>query len=514
MIWLAMHFPLLPLESLSTKNLHTKTINPQKTSDCKVVIENNLVFCASAVALQQGIKTGDKISHALALCSEVVLLKRQIAQEQLQLNSLTLILYQFSPAISIQAENLIVMEISRSLKLFGGFKHFLHTLKTQLNLQALTYQLGVGHSPKSAHLLCFKPPKKALLLDWMTDWITQGNDYFIQQINQQVNQLAINLMPLAEKDIENMMSIGLKKIGDISQLPLAAIRKRFGGQVYSYLVKLWGKAADPVIYFVPAESFYQEITFMDVIYYRQALLFPIKRLLNNFCCFLRARQKICQQFYWQIHDSEKNYYPLTIVINHQQIDENIYFQLTELQLQKYQLKAPVESISLKAEKFSDFIACNPVLFFNSEAFKATTYFIDKIKARLGLQTCYQFKLNHQPLAEIAFEKSYIIEQPYAIEKANVLKKTNASPNSLTLPARQPNNTSDTFITPLWLFNHQQKLSGFEQLSIISSAEKIATHWWQKKTARIYFLAESSQGIIYWVFYDELSDQWFVQGIYS
>ncbi len=52
------------------------------------------------------------------------------------------------------------------------------------------------------------------------------------------------------------------------------------------------------------------------------------------------------------------------------------------------------------------------------------------------------------------------------------------------------------------------------MQIISSVERVAANWWDQKVARDYYVAEHDNGSLYWVFFDKLQQQWFLQGIYG
>jgi len=279
---------------------------------------------------------------------------------------------------------------------------------------------------------------------------------------------------------------------------MSSITKRFGKNTSDYLLKLSGELADPKDYYVPDDFFEQKLDFINVVHHREGLLFPIKRLLKTLCRFLTIKQKNSQCLHWMLFDSEKNSIGFDVLIADSQIDEHVFFDLTQLNLERYTLHAPIEAISLKVVQLVDLSTRNEELFESNDAFENKTNFINKIRAKLGSESCAMLHEKTEHLPELSFEL-----------------QDNFTGGNLQ------NESKDNLTKPSWLLEkpckiqyNLNRLIWQGELKIISHQERITNYWWQKKVARDYFLAEHDNGIIYWVFFEKLKKQWFVHGIYS
>ncbi|MGB0495497.1 MAG: Y-family DNA polymerase [Kangiellaceae bacterium] len=486
-MWLSIRLPQLPLQALYFEQSKLETITPQ------AVIESNRIICFNQTAYQQGIREGQSISSAYALCDQVHLSERNLTQEKQKLESLAIALYRFSPCIAIELKGFLVIEIAASLKLYHGLNNLLTMMQQTLNQQAVSYQLAIGHTPSSSALLSFKDFDYSL-----SCWCSKTQKIDKQKIIRQLKKMPVELMSLPIKTIEKIQSVGIKSIAKLDSLEKSSIRKRFGILTSEYLAHLFARTAEPKDYFKPPESFIRLVEFVDVIHHREALIFPIKRLIQDLCSFLRLKQKTCQHLYWELFDSEKNTIGFEVVLSDSQINEKIYIQLTQLSLERYSLHAPIDAISLKVEQLVDLDFTATQLFDEANDFKQDNLFMNKIKAKLGNESCFHLYQTNEQIPEM------VSHQINEFSSTNYQKK------------------SDThLIRPSWLFEKakpiyfdQRNLTYNGRLQILSSQERITSYWWKKKTARDYYLAEHEDGTIYWVFFDQINKGWYLHGIYS
>ncbi len=484
-MWLSVRLAQLPLEVFET-HLSEQSIP-------FAVIENNRLLCCNQSAYKQGIKIDQSITTAYALCDDIKLVERNFSLEKQRINDLALLLYQYSPAISIEDNNLFLIEIGNSLSLYSNLDKLLKLLTKELDNEIINYHLGLGETPKSAELSSFLPAKNL-----MSFWQSKNQSINTEKLHQALNHLPLIFLNVPTPAVNKINSIGINTLGQLKQLPMRAITKRFGKVISNYLLKLTGKLADPKDYFVPDEFFEQKLEFINVVHHREGLLFPIKRLLKTLCRFLTIKQKNSQCLHWKLFDSEKNSLGFDVFISDAQIDERVFFELTQLNLERYTLHAPIEAVSLKVIRLNDLSSRTEELFESNEAFENKTNFINKIRAKLGNDSCAMLQTKTEHLPEFSFE----LKDELSLESAE-------------------NKETDNLTKPSWLLENPceiqynfNRLIWHGELKIISNQERVTSYWWQKKIARDYFLAEHDSGIIYWVFFEKLNKQWFIHGVYS
>ena len=512
-MWLAIHLPQLPLETLlfDTQESHQLESDITDSHKPQAVIENNLVICVNQSAYQYGVKISQSLTSAYALCDDIQLLERNLAQEKQQLRNLALAIYHYSPNIAIEEKGWLVIEIARSLKLYNGLNNLVSSIEHELQQQGLTFRLAIGHTPKSAQLLSYRPLSQS-----MACWQQEKQTIDIALLETKLATMSVELLDIPEKMVDKIHSVGIQTLSELIILPERSLRKRFGEVTSRYLLQVYAKLPEPKNYFTPAETFYEKLEFVDVVHHREGLLFPIKRLVKNLCRFLIVKQKNCQSLRWELWDSEKNVIGFDVLISDSRISEKVYIELTQLNLERYSLHAPIESIALTANRLLELNGQSQSLFETDNDFKQSTHFINKIRAKLGNESCYRLQQKNEHVPELACHQVTDIEAPgYA---ANDYSSLNVGDQ---LDIIDEHADSHSLIRPSWLLEkpkpihfNQRKLIWQGELQIISAQERITSYWWKKKIARDYFLAEHENGTLYWVFYDQVRRQWFLHGIYS
>jgi protein ImuB len=490
-MWLSIRLPQLPLEALHTENLHPE--NPQPENQQAIaIIEENRILCVNQSAQRQGVQVGQTVTNAFALCETIQLYQRKPQQEQQLLKNLAILVYPISSSVIIEPQGNLILEIARSLKLYKGLQSLLQSVRNSLDGESVDYQLALGHTPTSAEILSFMP------LAYSLQTVSKKDQINPNKLESLLCKLSVESMLLKEKVIQQFQSVGFKNIGDLTKIPHSSLQKRFGKKTLDYLLKLFNQQADPREYFQPEDNFYQILEFNEVIHHRQGLLFPVKRLLKNLVSFLHLQQKNAQCLEWKLFDSSKSSLSFKVIFSSPQISLKNYLELTQLNLEQYQLKEPIEALALTADQLSPLKIETQELFEQAGEFKQNPHFINKIRAKLGTNNCLQLA---QVSAHLPEQASLVSVDVSAISKDT---QGNCHPHQPTWLLEKPK--------PIRLINQQLVLNG--KLSIISSPQKIASNWWNSNAARDYYIAEHDNGSLYWIYFDQLKKLWFLQGIYA
>ena len=130
MLWLALHFPLLPLEAL-----------PLRQSPSAVVTRGR-VLVGDREALTAGVEAGQKLSTALGLQPGLAVFERDETREVKALESLACWAGRFTPTISLAPPDVLLLEIGGCLRLFGGTKVIVEAVLAGLYRTVLFAELG------------------------------------------------------------------------------------------------------------------------------------------------------------------------------------------------------------------------------------------------------------------------------------------------------------------------------------------------------------------------------------
>lgn len=484
MLWIGILLPRLPLECL------------WQESKAAAVFERHKLVCINAEAETAGLEPGMNTGTARALCPDLRLIERIETREQLALRQLAEQLLEFTPHVVMASANELVLEISGCLVLFKGLDRLLTTLQQRLQENRWTQQLALGPTPKAARLLASTFPLHA-------PWPAQAPEPLKTQ--QWLHKIPVTQLPLEPKLIHALQRPGFMHLGDIMALPAPAIRRRFGKAFTTFLAQILGEHPDPQTPVQAPEDFRQEMLFMDGISHSEGLLFPLQRLANELCHFLRHRQIGCRRFDIELEHLNHSHSSITIHCASPEPHPERYLRLIRLRLDTLKIESPVETVRLCTKEFSAPKRHSEWLFEElaqeGHHTQAAQDLLDVLRARIGNDNC----LHLHPV------NAHLPEQAQTLDNLVHTAANDALPSAPR---------------PFWLLPQpaplhwqQKKLCWKKPLQILSEAERICTPWWEDITeTRDYFIARQDDGQTLWIYRvkaaaPEHSDHWFVQGIF-
>ena len=193
-----------------------------------VLVQDNRVCQADERALQAGIALGSTLAtaHSIALELEHFPYDAELLAKHLEV--LAESSYRFSSEVSLAPPDALLIESSRSLRLFGG----------RAALRRAVSQLydRLGH----AHRLASAPtPMAALILSRAGLGDHSGDPM------ETVRAAPLAAMDLTEKELERLANMGMTRVGQLLELPMGELGKRFSAELVDELDRLTGRRADP-----------------------------------------------------------------------------------------------------------------------------------------------------------------------------------------------------------------------------------------------------------------------------
>ena len=134
MLWVALHLPLLALESF------VATLTPAQAQQPVALVEAQQVVAANAAARALGVRPGLKRATALALSPQILLGQAEPAREARALAGVAHAALAVTPMVCLQPRDdgggadTVLLEVQASLRYFGG-----------LTLEECAEHLGVTH---------------------------------------------------------------------------------------------------------------------------------------------------------------------------------------------------------------------------------------------------------------------------------------------------------------------------------------------------------------------------------
>jgi len=466
-LWLCAYFPDLALESLNLNLAQPVAIQ-------EIVKGRPSLQTLSEPARQAGIETGMSPAAALALCPNLTIRVRDAEAEKLALQKLSQAAMNFSPWLSLDQAQCLLLEIRSCLSLFGGAESLREKLRQTL--------LGLNHRP----VIAISPVQEASTLLTRLGLESLFTDQ--QALRSSLGPLPISALPLDEKTIRRLQRTGISQLTDLWRLPRDGLTRRYGKELLRLLDALSGQDDATLSNYQPAPSFYARRD-MPVELERLDHFFPaIKQLANEFADFLLARDNSALSLTLEILHYARPATQLGLNFRTSNRNAEHWLNLLREKLERSPLPAPVIAIALSSDAISPF---QPERFnlFDDQTFASDGEWLtllDQLHARLGHNALTQPTLQDDHRPEYSMNERFGKLYPAQI-----------------LPER-----------PLWLLS-KPKLLDIRHVQLQAETERIESGWWDgAPIRRDYKVAQDKHGRKLWVFRDLKSGAWFLHGLFG
>lgn len=465
MLWACCYLPSLSLEVFES------TATPRAIYDGPQ--QRACVHDANPPARAAGVRPGQPLAAARALCAGLEALRRDADAESMRLQTLALHAYTCSSQIVLDPPHALLLEVGASLRLFGGWGAIRQRLRDSFAAEGHALRLALAPTPLAARLL-------AELRDGAA----------VADLTRLAARLA--LVPIAqsllpEKSQAMLAAIGVRTLGEARRLPASALARRAGRDLIAHLDRLYGDAPDPRPLWQPPRRFELRCEFEYGIETSPALRFPLQRLTREFARHLQARDAAVLRFELQFgHEgtpTSSMHVGLRAPLHHAEA----LFDAARGRLEQHALAAPAHTLTLVAEDLPAFAPPTTDLFdAASRGVLDWSALMERLRARLGDDAVNAVVpyADHRP--EHAWRRTADRVAESGVE---------------TLPPR-----------PVWLLAQPQPLRA-RIVKILSKSERIESGWWDGGDARRdYVIADLDSGQRAWLFRTAGSDDgWMVHG---
>ena len=494
MLWLALHLPWLPLEAVASG----ADALPRCAMHERVVHERVLLL-ADPAAQAAGITPGLSLPAALALLPALLPLQRDPARERQLLQLAALAASRFTPQL-VLGEQLLQLQVQGSLRLFGGLRPLLRSLRGDIHRLGLKPHLGIAPTATAAALLARCAP---------------GAAPTPQQARQRLD--ALPLQAAAPQLAVLLHGIGCRTLGEVRALPRRGLQRRGGGALLALLDRAYGDAPDPQTWFEPPREFAQTLELMQRAD-DTAMLDGAAMLLVQALAGWLARQWLAAAAFslWLQHETRGRSAAaptrLRIELGQPSRDAAQLLLLLRERLSRLTLPAPVYGLQLRLDEAVALAGQAAALPFGSDRGgarwadaaqdeQALRALLDRLSARLGTQHVQRWAAcaDHRP--EKAAQASPASEAP---------------PRSVEAPPRP---------RPTWLLPEPLRLAERAgrplhggALQLHGGPERIEAGWFDgAPVCRDYHVATGADHRQRWVFRELRGAQpqgWFLHGLFG
>jgi protein ImuB len=468
MYWLALNFSLLPLEIYSRGAAAAAPI-----AITEKLGNRSYIKVCNQLAEDTGVRTGMPVPAAQALQANLVVRKSDLSAEQEALNGIALWAGSFTPDVSLQPPQGLLIEIGSCMRLHRGFRNLMNKLNSGLTDMGYTARRACAPVPHAAWLLASSGREIAF--------------HDPAKLEAVIGDLPVRVLNQPPDTLNGLEMIGAYTLGDCLRLPRAGLIRRFGQGLLDELDRALGRLAEPRKFFQPPERFQHHLELPSLVHEAEALLFASRRLLIELDGYLNLRRSAVQE--------------LELVCRHEDVADTVLkvsfvqptrslermMLLLRETLGRTSLCAPVYSLSLRAVRILDVQSDNLDLFQETAEAGDGNLLLERLRIRLGKDAVYRVVPvdDHRP--ELSWRHLATEDQ-------------SASP--------------DRGQRPLWLLRHPLSCRK-ERIKLKSGPERIESGWWDgNDVERDYYVAQGHNGSMLWVYRERNSDAWFVHGLFA
>lgn len=452
------------------------------------------IVIADAAARAVGVRPGQSLALAHALCPRLRVLTRDAAAERQSLETFANLAYRYSADIHLRQPDAVLFEAGASLKLFGGWPALQRRLRGELARSG--FSCHVAAAPTASAAQVFADSSDAIAISALP-----------------ALQTALAALPTARGGLEprvteTLLGMGLRTLGDLFRLPRPELARRIGPDALAHLDRLRGHVAESAPRWQPPTRFERRLDFEANVDSNAALAFPLQRLIREFALFLTVRDGGVQRFSLTLGHERGASTRIDVGLLAPQRDAASLFELARVRLERVALPAPVQSLTLRADDLPPLAPAHRELFDERKHGSLDwPALVERLRSRLGDEALHGLACaaDHRPGRAWRF----VAPSMQGEARTNARRVASASRDEADSASRAPSSR------PFWLLRRPLVLRE-PPAHILAGPERIESGWWDgHDQRRDYYIVELRSGQRAWAFVEAgTRDHWTLHGWFA
>src|SRR5687768_17286363 len=365
---------------------------------------------------------------------------------------------QFTPKVSLEPPQGLLLEVEGSLRLFGGLPALVYKIRSDLQEMDATAK----HATAAAAL-----------------WLPRHDRASLEETPLEA---ACEGEPLAF-----LQGIGITTVGALMRLPREGLARRCGQALLEEVDRALGAVPEPRAFFSPPPRFDARLELPAQVTHAEGLLFAARRLLVQLEGLLAARQAGIRSFTLTLFQDDLES-QIHVGLASAAREAERLAQLLRDKLAATALARPVEAIRLQAADFEPLHARSGAMFGDPGAeAEGWARLLERLRARLG----------HQAVSGLATHPDHRPEHAW-----RRVEPGEWDPHDFHQPGPRP----------LWLLEKRKKMAE-SRFILLAGPERIESGWWDgDEASRDYFIAQLADASLAWVYREK--DGWFRHGLFA
>lgn len=310
--------------------------------------QRRVLQAVNPAAARLGLRAGQTLMAARALADGFTCVEADPAQVEQVQQLLAAWAYRYSAQVSLHYPRALLLEVGSSLQLFGPWPVLQARLREELDALGLRQRIVLASNPVAARMLANCHDGLAL---------SDADD-----TRTALAKLPINKVGLPTEASEAFTRMGLRQLGEVLGLPRDALARRFAAGVQLHLDHLLGLRSLGLEFYLPPDRFETRLELNFDVESHQALLFPLRRMINDLAAFLAGRDCGVQRFELHLEHVEGPDTVLKVGLLAAERDATLLFELARGRLEPLRITAPVRNLRLLAADLPAFVPQHQALF--------------------------------------------------------------------------------------------------------------------------------------------------------
>jgi len=235
-----------------------------------------------AAAAARGLSAGQKAADALALVPQLVTADHDPDADRRALESLCDWCVRFSPAVAVDGEDGLLLDITGTDHLWGGEAAMLADLLERLSRWGVPARGAIADTAGAAWALARFGREQAV--------VPPGGQ------REALSRLPVAALRLDEAAQAQLPRLGLHRVGQLYALPRAQMAKRFGLSFTQRLDQALGAAGEALAFRRPASPWFERLAFFEPISAPEDLARVAADVLALICKRLEAQGRGAKRF--------------------------------------------------------------------------------------------------------------------------------------------------------------------------------------------------------------------------
>lgn len=458
-----------------------------------------VITSLNAKALAQGIFQGMVLADARAIVPNLEVQDDELELTNKLLTKLSEWCIRFSPIVSVDPPDGIIIDASGCSHLWGGDQGYLKTITEKLYAIGFTARASIADTAGLAWGLArygqtlISPPG---------------------QIRESLFPLPTEALRLETETTDRLYKLGLRKISQFIQFPRTSLRRRFGDHILHQIDKAMGNEMELLVPVQQPEPYQERLPCMEPIVTASGIEYALNHLLEKLCLKLREDQKGVRAAVLKGYRVDGKVEEISIATNKATHHVTHLFKLFEIHIAHIEPALGIELFVLEATAVEDHLPQQEMMWGGAGGFEDTrlTELADNLTNKIGSNALQRYLPDEHYWPERSFRVSASLLEKLTtqwpqdkIRPTQILEK----PELIEVTAPIPD-------YPPMLFRYKGKI---HQIVKADGPERIEQEWWiQQGQHRDYYRVEDDQGKRYWLFrlghYHDKSYKWFLHGFFA